>query len=779
MSVVGIDFGNLQSVIAVARNRGIDVICNEVSNRFTPSLVSFGPKQRYLGETAKTQEISNFKNTISSLKRIVGRTFADKEVQEIEKQYLTAPILDVNGQLSVKVNFKGEETTFTTVQIFAMYLTKMREIAASEIKMPVSDCVIAIPSWFTDVQRRAVLDASEIAGLNVLRLINDSTATALGYGITKTDLPEADKPRNVCFVDVGHSTYTVSIVSFIKGQLTVKARAFDKHFGGRDFDRMLVDHFAAEFKTKYGIDVKSNGKALIRLMAGCEKLKKILSANAQAPLNIESIMEDRDVASMMKRTEFEELAQELISRVEAPLQKVLEDSGLTIEDIDSVEMVGGSTRIPALKERIQAFFKKDLSSTLNQDEAIARGAALQCAMLSPTFKVREFSVQDITNYPIKMTWQPTPEEEETELVVFNKNNVIPSTKILTFYRSAPFDLEAQYAEPESIPAGINPWIARFSVKGVEPVNGEAACVKVKARVNIHGVLTVESAYVVEEVVKEELVEESKTETPAAEGEEAAAEAPLTRKVKKLVKKGDLTVVSATSSLDRSLVNELKEKEMEMIASDKLVVDTEMAKNTLEEYIYDTRSKVDGSLKDFINPADKEKFVSDLNNAENWLYEEGDETTKSVYAAKLAELHVVGKPVVERYREVEARANAARELRETINQLMAQATSSEDKYAHIPEEEKNSIVEKCSKAQTWIENKQERQSMMKKYETPAFTSAEVRKQRDDIVYFATPILNKPKPKPVVVETPVETPAAEEKAESKEETKHDDSKDMDID
>ncbi|KAF9945749.1 adenyl-nucleotide exchange factor sse1, partial [Mortierella alpina] len=371
MSVVGIDFGNLQSVIAVARNRGIDVVCNEVSNRFTPSLVSFGPKQRYLGETAKTQEISNFKNTISSLKRIIGRTYADKEIQEIEKQYLTAPLVDINGQLGVKVNYQGQETTFTTLQVFAMYLTKMKEIATVETKMPVSDCVIAIPAWFTDVQRRAVLDAADIAGLNVLRLINDSTATALGYGITKTDLPE-DKARNVCFVDVGHSTYTVSIVSFIKGQLTVKSRAFDRHFGGRDFDRMLVDHFAAEFKTKYNIDVKSNGKAMIRLMAGCEKLKKVLSANAQAPLNIESIMEDRDVASMMKRAEFEELAQDLISRVEAPLQKALEDAGLTVEEIDAVEIVGGSTRIPALKERIQTFFKKDLSSTLNQDEAVAR-----------------------------------------------------------------------------------------------------------------------------------------------------------------------------------------------------------------------------------------------------------------------------------------------------------------------------------------------------------------------------------------------------------------------
>ncbi|KAG0370689.1 heat shock protein 70 family [Gamsiella multidivaricata] len=782
MSVVGIDFGNLQSIIAVARNRGIDVICNEVSNRFTPSLVSFGPKQRYLGETAKTQEISNFKNTISSLKRIIGRTFADKEIQEIEKQYLTAPLVDVNGQLSVKINYQGQETTFTTIQVFAMYLTKVKEIATNETKLPVSDCVIAIPAWFTDVQRRAVLDAAEIAGLNVLRLINDSTATALGYGITKTDLPE-DKPRNICFVDVGHSSYTVSVVSYIKGQLTVKSRAFDRHFGGRDFDRMLVDHFAAEFKTKYGIDVKSNGKAMIRLMAGCEKLKKILSANSQAPLNIESIMEDRDVSSVMKREEFEKLAEELITRVEAPIKQALEDAGLTVDDIDAVEMVGGSIRIPALKERIQAYFGKELSSTLNQDEAVARGAALQCAILSPSFKVRDFTVQDITNYPIKMTWQPTPEEEETELVVFNKNNSIPSTKVLTFYRSAPFDLEAQYAQPESIPAGINPWIARFSIKNVEPINGEPVCVKVKARVNIHGVLSVESAYVVEEVVKEEPVEAPKADAAPAEGSEEAAAAPAaeTRKVKKLVKKADLPVVSATSSLDRSVLTELKEKENEMIASDKLVVDTEMAKNALEEYIYDMRSKVDGLYKDFINPADKEKFVKDLNDAENWLYDEGDETTKSVYASKLGELQVVGKPVVERYREVEARVNAARELRESINQLMSQATSTEEKYAHIPVEEKNQIVEKCSKAQTWIENKLERQSMLKKYETPAISSAEIRKQRDDIVYFATPIMNKPKPKPVVVETP-ETPAEEKKEEkpaSEEETKHDDSKDMDID
>jgi heat shock protein 4 len=286
--------------------------------------------------------------------------------------------------------------------------------------------------------------------------------------------------------------------------------------------------------------------------------------------------------------------------------------------------------------------------------------------------------------------------------------------------------------------------------------------------------------VVEEVIKEELIEDANPEENP--------DAPLTRKVKKAVKKGDLPVNSATSALDLSIINALKEKEMEMIASDKLVVDTEMAKNALEEYIYDTRSKISGAYSSYIDPKDKEKFTNDLNNAENWLYDEGDETTKSVYQSKLGELQVIGGPIIQRYREAEARPAAARELRETINNLMAQATSSEEKYDHIPTVEKNSIVEKCVKAQTWIDNKEERQSSMKKYEVPVITSSEIRKQRDDLVYFATPILNKPKPKPVVVDTP--EPAASPNPESNKnnnnsssnntsETKEDDTKDMDID
>jgi heat shock 70kDa protein 4 len=553
-----------------------------------------------------------------------------------------------------------------------MYLTKLKETTAQELNAPVSDCVITVPGWFTDIQRRAILDASVIAGLNCLRLVNDLTATALGYGITKTDLPE-DKPKNVVFCDIGHSSYSVSVVSFIKGQLTVRGTAYDRHFGGRNFDQVIVERLAAEFKEKYKIDVFSNNKALFRLRTAAEKCKKVLSANPQSPVNIESIMDDKDVATIVTRTDFEEWATETLVRVEEPLKAALEASGLTLEDIDSVEVVGGSTRVPAIKNAISKFFGKDVSTTLNQDEAVARGAALQCAMLSPVFKVREFRVHDVLHYPIKMTWAATPEEEETEIVVFDKNNSIPSTKILTFHRREPFDLEAYYAYPEDLPAGVNPWVGRYTIKNVEPVNGEAAQIKVKARLNIHGVVSVDAAYTVEEKIEE--VEEK--QSSPKEGEEAKP--AVTKKVKKLVKKADLPVITGTTSLSRPVLEEFHEKESAMYAADKLVHDTEEKKNALEEYVYEMRGKLEGgAYSDYIDPSIKDKFISELNTMEDWLYDEGEEATKSVYVAKLDELKKTGTPVAEKYRESEERPRAARYLTQAIEQITREAMTSDDK-----------------------------------------------------------------------------------------------------
>ncbi|PQE23261.1 putative heat shock Hsp88 protein [Rutstroemia sp. NJR-2017a BVV2] len=606
MSVVGVDFGTLNTVIAVARNRGVDVITNEVSNRATPSLVGFGPKSRYLGEPAKTQEISNLKNTVGSLKRLAGRSLKDPDVA-LEQDYVSAPLVDINGQVGAEVTYMGKKERYTSTQLVAMYLSKVKATASAELKLPVADMVMSVPAWFTDVQRRSLMDAAEIAGLKLLRLMNDTTAAALGYGITKLDLPgPEEKPRRVAFIDIGHTNYTCSIVEFKKGELTVKSTAYDRHFGGRDFDKALVEHFAAEFKEKYKIDIKTNPKAMVRVAAGAEKLKKILSANAMAPLNIESLMNDVDVSAMLKREELEQLLEPLLSRAHVPLEQALADAKLKVEDIDVIELVGGCTRVPALKERIQSFFGKSLSFTLNQDEAIARGCAFSCAILSPVFRVRDFAIHDIVNYPIEFTWEKSPDipDEDTSLTVFNRGGVMPSTKILTFYRKEPFNLEAKYAKPELLPGKMNPWIGRFTVKGVKADSKDDFMIcKLKARLNLHGILNVEQGYYVEDMEVEEPIPEDK------DGD----------------KKDDT-------------------------------------------YIYEMRNKIDDQYADFASEEEKEKLKAKLEASEDWLYDEGEDASKAVYVAKMDEIRAVAGPIVQRYFEkVEQEREAARVAEEAEQQ----------------------------------------------------------------------------------------------------------------
>ncbi|KAI6253342.1 Heat shock protein hsp88 [Pyricularia oryzae] len=537
-----------------------------------------------------------------------------------------------------------------------MYLAKIKQTTATETKLAVSDLVMSVPAWFTDVQRRALIDAAEIAGLKLLRLINDTTAAALGYGITKLDLPSAEeKPRRVAFVDVGYSDYAVSIVEFKKGELAVKSTAFDRHFGGRNFDKALVDHLQKEFLGKYKIDIFSNPRATSRVFAAAEKLKKILSANQQAPLNIESLMNDIDVSAMITRQEFEAMIEPILPRVEEVLQQALAEAKLTVDDIDVVELVGGGSRVPAIKERVGAFFNKPLSFTLNQDEAIARGCAFSCAILSPIFKVRDFAVQDVISYPIEFAWEKAPDipDEDTSLVVFNKGNLMPSTKILTFYRKQPFDLEARYAKPDELPQTVNPWIGRFSVKGVQANGGQddfMIC-KLKARVNIHGILNVESGYYVEDQEVEEPIPEEGDKDPNAMETDGAKDGdakPKMRKVKKQVRKGELPIVAATQSLDPNAKNTLLEREAAMASEDKLVFDTEEKKNELETYIYDIRNKLDDQYAEFASEEEKDKIRARLSETEDWLYDEGDDTTKAVYIAKMDEIRAMTGPIVQRH-----------------------------------------------------------------------------------------------------------------------------------
>jgi len=353
MSVIGIDIGYQTSYIAVARQGGIETIANEYSDRCTPTFVSLNDRSRSMGASAKNQLITNFKNTLWGWKKLVGRKFNDPIVQREIRRLPYEVVEGPNNSIAIKVHYMGEKQLFTTEQIHGMMLTKQKEIAEVNLKTKVVDCVLSVPCYFTDVQRRALLDSAHIAGLNVLRLMNDTAATALTYGIYKQDLPAVEeKPRHVVFLDMGHADLQLSVCAFNKGKLKVLATSYDPDLGGADFDRLIADHFAEEFLTRYRVNAQANPRAYLRLLSECERLKKLMSANSQEiPLNIECFIDDKDVTGKMCRETFEKFASPLLDRAESVMRSVLQASKLSLDDIYSVEVVGGSCRIPAIKPR--------------------------------------------------------------------------------------------------------------------------------------------------------------------------------------------------------------------------------------------------------------------------------------------------------------------------------------------------------------------------------------------------------------------------------------------
>ena len=496
----GLDLGNNNSVLAVARNRGIDIVVNEVSNRSTPSLVGFGQKNRFLGEAGKTKETSNIKNTVGNLKRIVGLDYTHPDFST-ESQFFSSKLVELDDKkVGTQVRLAGESKTFSATQLAAMFIGKVKNTVQQETKSNINDICIAVPAWYSEEQRYSIADAAKVAGLNPVRIVNDVTAAAVSYGVFKTDLPEGDaKPRIVAFVDIGHSSYTCSIMAFKKGELKVLGTAYDKHFGGRDFDRAITEHFADEFKSKYKIDIRTNAKAYNRILTAAEKLKKVLSANTQAPFSAESVMDDVDVSSSMTREELEELVKPLLTRVTEPVTKALAQANLTVEDIDFVEIIGGTTRIPTLKNSISEAFNKPLSTTLNQDEAIAKGAAFICAIHSPTLRVRPFKFEDIHPYSVSYSWDKQVEEEES-MEVFPAGSTFPSTKLITLQRTGDFQMSAYYTTPEQLPKGTKADIAKWEITGLQvPEGAESVPVKVVLRCDPSGLHTIEEAYTVEDI----------------------------------------------------------------------------------------------------------------------------------------------------------------------------------------------------------------------------------------------------------------------------------------
>ncbi|XP_031563495.1 heat shock 70 kDa protein 4-like isoform X2 [Actinia tenebrosa] len=790
MSVVGFDVGNQSCYIAVARGGGIETIANEYSDRCTPSVVSLGEKSRQIGTSGKNQMISNLKNTISQFKRLIGRKFSDpvvqQEIQDLPYQVVEQP----QDQIGIKVRYLGEVEVFSPEQVMAMLFTRLKTTAEIGLGTKVTDCVVSVPSYYTDRQRRTMLDSTAMAGLNCLRLMNDTTAVALAYGIYKQDLP-TDKARNIAFVDMGHSSLQVAICAFLKGQLKVLSVDADPTLGGRDFDKRICQKFIEEFKQKYKLDVLTNPKAKVKLTNECEKLKKLMSANStDIPINIECFMEDMDVTGRMKRVAFEELSVDLIQRFEKPLRRALEQSGLKPDQLEGVEIVGGSTRVPILKNIIKNVFGMEPSTTLNADEAVARGCALQCAMLSPTFRVREFSVNDIAPYPIVLTWKSQSEEDPGEMELFTPNHPFPFSKMLTFHRKEPFDLEAHYKSSTDLPIK-NGFIGHFSVNNVVPSQeGSSSKIKVKVNMDVHGIFNVSGAQLVEKIECEpepeamETAPETQKKEEQADGEvppatndsedakKTKAEEPMdveenkangkkdknsenkkdegskAKKKKHAVKTNDLPIQSVVPSLDKKLLNLAIEKENNMIMQDRLEKERADAKNSVEEYVYNMRSKIYDMYQNFISDADKEKFQKVLDDAKNWLYEDGEDQKKKVYIDKLASLKKIGDPVVNRYKESLTRSEAFESLGRSIQQMkkvLDLIVQKDEKYDHLTEEEVKTVEKAVKEKEDWLNSKWNAQAKIPENKDPVVLTASILAEKQQLETKCNPIVNKPKPK----------------------------------
>ena len=376
---IGIDLGTTYSCVSVWQNNTAEIIANDQGNRTTPSFVSFTEHERLVGNAAKTNSTSNPTNTVFDAKRLIGRNFDDPTVQkDIEHFAYTVKSTPDNKPL-IEVTYKNELKQFRPEEISSMILVKMKEVAESYLGTSVTNAVITVPAYFNDAQRQATKDAGIIAGLNILRIINEPTAAAIAYGLDKKSKTET----NVLIYDLGGGTFDVSLLSIEDGVFEVKATAGDTHLGGEDFDRRLVEHCMTDFKRKNKIDITDNKRAMRRLQTACETMKKTLSNATVATIEIDALAEGIDYNIIISRAKFEDLCSDLFRKTIDPVEKVILDSKISKSGIHEIVLVGGSTRIPKIQELLSDYFNgKELCKNINPDEAVAYGAAVQAAILS-------------------------------------------------------------------------------------------------------------------------------------------------------------------------------------------------------------------------------------------------------------------------------------------------------------------------------------------------------------------------------------------------------------